>query len=141
MQKFENLVKYQAYFHDGTLFGVKRIDNTMEFLMSSAEMDPEDIQDNILLAKDDCLKGKLHVEDVVSVKISNEKIIENLFNTYDYGTILDFEVGVGVVEFGILWTNFPPKTRTSDFSVINIKAKKIWWENTPDFKDPFVNRG
>jgi len=79
------------------------------------------IEDTLLLAFHPQLSTISHVEDVVSVNISNEKVIENIFNTYDYGTILDFEVGVGVVEFGILWTNFPPKTRTSDFSVINMR--------------------
>jgi hypothetical protein len=137
MHELEKFAKYTAYFHDGILFDIKHYGNRIEILMSSAEMDPEDMKDDILLSKDDSIDGCLHIEDVIDVKISNHKDLEDLFKTYDHGIILDFDIENGKIELGILWSNFHPKPQTNDFSVIEIEAKKIWWENIPHLRDRF----
>ncbi len=130
-------MKYQAYFHDGALVDIKHVGNTVEILMSSAEMNPEDMRDNIQLAADDSIKWKLHIEGITSINIRNQESIEILYKTYDSGTILDFEIDNGIVELGILWSNYRPKPPTNDFSIIKIKGNKIWWENIPDLKEPY----
>ena len=132
MVEIDRFIKYASYFHDGTLINIKQVENSIEILMASAEMDPEDMLDNIPLANDDSIKGKLHLENVINTKISDNVQINDLFKLYDDGTILDFEFKDNLVELGILWTNFPPKPRTNDFSIIEIVAKKIWWENIPN---------
>lgn len=47
-----NIAKYDGYFHDGTLIDIKHIGNKITLLMSSAEMNPEDMKDNIPLSSD-----------------------------------------------------------------------------------------
>ena len=127
-------IKYIDYFHDGILIDIQQTKNSITLIMESAEIDPEDMNDNILLTQNNSLKGKLHLEKIISVKINNKIHVENLYKAYDHGTILDFEIEENTVELGITWTNFHPKTPTNDFSVIEIEADKIWWENLPDFK-------
>jgi len=138
MEEIDRFNKYTAYFHDGTLINIKQLKNSVEILMSSAEMDPEDMEDNIPLANDNSIKGKLHIENVINIKVSNNEQINNLLKIYDHGTILEFEFKDKMIELGILWENFRPKSPTNDFSTIEIVAEKIWWENIPDLHDKIV---
>jgi len=137
MEEIERFIKYTPYFHDGLLINIKQIENSIEILMYSAEMDPEDMLDNIPLANDNSIKGKLHLENVINIKVSNSVQINDLLKIYDNGTILDFEFNDNKVELGILWTNFRPKSPTNDFSIIEIVAEKIWWENIPNLDNSF----
>lgn len=140
MDNISKFIKYTGYFHDGTLIGIQKDADKIEVFMGSAEMDPEEMVDDFLLANDGglhVLKGKLHLEEVKNVAVSNLILIEDLFNIYDDGTILDFDIHDKKVDLGILWTNFSPKPSTNDYSLIEITAERIWWENIPDLPDPF----
>jgi hypothetical protein len=137
MEEIKRFIKYASYFHDGSLINIKQIENSIEILMSSAEMDPKDMLDNIPLANDNSIKGKLHLENVINIKVSDNVEINDLLRIYDDGTILDFELKDNMIELGILWTNFRPKSPTNDFSIIKIVAKKIWWENIPNLDNSF----
>ena len=62
-----DIKKYAGYFHDGGLIDIKHIADKIELFITSAEMDPEDLEDDIPLDNWDCLKGILHLENVKNV--------------------------------------------------------------------------
>jgi hypothetical protein len=128
-----NISKYVAFFHDGAIINIQHIKNTIEFSMASAEVDPEeDIIDDVILSKDASIQGKLHIEGVLAITINKKPFLGMLKNLYDRGKIFDFEITENSVELSIDWINFSPRLQINEFSVIQIKAKKIWWENIPD---------
>ena len=129
-----NISNYTAFFHDGSIMDIRHIGDKVEFFMASAEMDEEDIKDDIVLSKDDSIQGKLHVEGITSVVIDKQPFLGKITKKYDNGKIFDFEITNNSIELSINWINFPPKPEVNEFSVIKIEAKKIWWENIPDLE-------
>jgi hypothetical protein len=113
---------------------IRHIGDTIEFSMASAEIDEEDIKDDIDLSKDDSIQGKLHIEGVKSIIIDKRPFSGKIMKKYDNGRIFDFEITGHSVEFSVDWVNFPPKSPVNEFSVIKIEAEKIWWENIPDLE-------
>ena len=129
-----DISKYTAYFHDGSLFHVLHKGNKMELSMSSAEMDEEDVGKSIVLSRDNCIQGKLHLEGIKQIKI-NESLVENeLKLLYDNGKIFDFEVSKNSIKLDIIWIDYPPKPEIDEFSTIEIEAEKIWWETIPNLE-------
>ena len=102
--------------------------------MASAEMNKEDVNDAIVLSKDDSIQGILHIEEVRSIIIDKKPFIGTIKKEYDNGIIFDFEITENSIELSIDWVNFPPKPEVNEFSVIKIEAEKIWWENIPDLE-------
>lgn len=137
MQNEVNISKYAGYFHDGSLFNIKIIKNEIMFDMCSAEIDPLEIENEVALSKDHGIRGILHLRDIQNVHLTGECKLECLFDEFNLGTILDFEIMNNTVEFGVLWENHPPKAHTNEFTTIVIQAGLIWWENIPDLKHPF----
>lgn len=85
--------------------------DNIEFSMKSAEMDPEDLEDDIALSENDRIKGKLHVEGIKSVTISDKPFLGIGKKISDRGTIFDFEIKGNAVELQIDWVNYPPRLR------------------------------
>jgi hypothetical protein len=104
--------------------------------MSSAEVDFSEIEKGLTLSKDHRIRGILHLYNIHSIHLTCEYKLENLFDVFNLGTILDFEIMNKTIELGILWENYPPKVRTNEFTTIIIQADRIWWENIPDLKYP-----
>ncbi len=50
-----DISKYTGYFHDGVLYDIKQRNGKIELFMCSAEMSPEDLQDDIPLGQGDCM--------------------------------------------------------------------------------------
>ncbi len=132
-----NIQDYLAFFHDGSFFNIEQHENEIVISMQTADMDKDDLKDDIPLSKFNRLIGKLHLKEIKKIKISNNLSLTDIKKKYDYGTILDFEIVNKNIDLGILWKNYPPKHPTNDFTIIEIEAEKIWWENIPDMKDPF----
>ena|SRR5689334_12483140 len=131
-----NISKYSAFFHDGSLMDIKHVNNIIELSMSSAEVDEEeDIKGGIPLSKDNCIQGKLHVEGVKMLKISNKLIQGKFKKIYDNGSIINFQIIDPFVRLAIDWNNYPPNPPIDEFEIILIEAEKIWWENIPDLGD------
>jgi hypothetical protein len=130
-----NIKKYTSFFHDGSVLDIQHVNDKMILSMESAEMDKDDIKDDITLSKDDRIRGKLHIEKIKRIKLNKKLFLGTIKKTYDDGGIFDFEIKKNSVELSIDWVNFPPKTEVNDFSVIKIEAEKIWWENIPDLED------
>lgn len=100
--------------------------------MESAEIDEEDIKDNIVLSKNDRIRGKLHIEGIKRIKQNDHPYHEILTMRYKDAEIFHFEIYQNKVEFQIKWCSYPPTPYIEDFSTIEIEAEKIWWENMPD---------
>ncbi len=127
--------KYTPFFHDGSIIGIQHRGSAVELFMESAEVDPEEIRDVVLSARN-TIKGILHVSGVEKIQENNQDVLV-LEKKYDDGGIFDFELEKHRIEFSVDWVNFPPYPAVNEFSVIQIVAEKIWWENVPDLVDPY----
>jgi hypothetical protein len=74
--------KYTDFFHDGSINSIDHIGNEMLIYMESAEMDEEDVKDDIVLSEDDRIRGKLHVEGIKSIKINDEPFLGTIRKIY-----------------------------------------------------------
>lgn len=124
-----NLKNYTSFFHDGSINAINHVGNKIIISMESAEMDEEDIKDDVSLSKDDRIRGKLHIKGVKSIKENNQHYTDVLRMKYEDAEIFHFEVNQNKVELQIKWCSYPPKPYIDDFSTIEIEAEKIWWEN------------
>lgn len=129
--------KYADFFHDGSIVDIDHIGKTMIISMESAEICREDINVKDIVAKDDRIRGKLHIEKIKAIEVNSKPYLKPIKKMYDDGGIVNFELTKSSVMLSIDWVNFPPNPKISEFSVIKIEAEKIWWENTPDLLDSF----
>ncbi len=127
-----DISKYQDFFHDGTLLDFNHQGTSIEVSMISADIIPEHMLEDMPPLDDKNIKGKLYIEGVKKIEINGKAFDGFLKITHDDGEILDFEVYDRNVILGIEWMNYPPKPRDLDFSLINITAEKIRWENVLD---------
>lgn len=128
--------KYVDYFHDGEFIDVNYANNNINFILESAEIDPDEIGKEIKTSKNETILGRLHVEGVKKITVNKQEILDQLTKNFDYGKIFDLEIKENFVELAIDWVNFRPKPQVNEFSVIQIEAEKIWWENIPDLEVP-----
>lgn len=129
-----NINKYTDFFHDGSIIDIVQIDNEIVISMESAEVDEEDMKDDIFLVKDARIRGKLHIENVKSVRLNDKPSLEFIKKPYDEGGIVNLEITKKTVMLSIDWVNFPPNPKINEFWIIKIEAEKIWWENIPDIE-------
>jgi hypothetical protein len=132
-----SIQRYIDEFHDGSLIDIQHTNQVCILSLESAEMDPHDMKDGIVLSERNTIKGKLHLENIQSIRIKDMPFKGQLKLKYDYGTIFDFEIRDQEVELQISWRNAPGKPCVNDFDTIKICADHIWWENIPDLFDPF----
>ena len=129
-----NIANYTSYFHDGTLYNIVKVNNEISFQMSSAEVELCKVGNDFTLSEDRRIQGILHLFNVRNIHLTGKSKIEDLFQVFNLGTILDFEIINNTVELGVLWENCPPKVRTNEFTTIVIGAEFVKWENIPDLK-------
>ncbi len=132
-----NISKYAGYFHDGGLIDIKHTNDTIELYLASAEVDPEDIEDNIPLGKYDRIKGILHLEKIKNIIVNDKVFTDTLKMESHSGDIFRFKIRDNTVNLQINWIEFNPKPSSSGFSTSEIEADKIYWENKPDLVDPY----
>lgn len=126
-----DISKNTAAFHDGSIIAINHSKDHAIVLMESAEMDEEDVKDDVMLSRDNRIRGKLHIEGIRNIQINNKPFLNKIKKEYDDGGIFSFEIAKNFVKLSIDWVNFPPKPQVNEFSVLKIEAEKIWWENTP----------
>ena len=129
-----NITHYTSYFHDGTLLQIDHRDSCIVFTLESAEIDPMEIGNISILSQSNTLFGKLHLNEVKSVKADPQPCTGVLRKTHDSGEILDLEVHPGKIFLLIAWADYPPKPETNDVSSIDVEAEAIYWENMPSAK-------
>jgi hypothetical protein len=128
-----DLKKYTSFFHDGSIVAIYHVRKKITLTMESAEMDAEDIKDDIILSKDDRIRGRLHIEGVKIVKENGQIYSDFLKMKCKDAEIFHFEIGRNKVEIQIKWFSYPSNPCIENFSIIEIDAEKIYWENIPDF--------
>ena len=127
--------RYAGFFHDGSIIDIQHCGNQMIISMESAEVDEDDINDVSILAKDDRIRGKLHLEEIKAININTENFLQTLKKIGDEGDIFNFEVNENFIILDIEWINFPPNPKINEFSTLKIEAENIWWENIPHLED------
>lgn len=108
----------------------------MKISMESAEMAKEDLKDDIVLSKDNRIRGILHLEGITNIKENGYPVFDVWKMKYEDAEIFHFQLSQQKVEFQIKWSCYPPNTCMEDFSTIEIEVGKIWWENIPNLKSP-----
>jgi len=132
-----DISKYSPFFHDGSIIDIKRFGKNIEISMQSAEMHAEDFQNPIILSRYHRIKGKLHIEGLISIKDDKKNINNDFRMLYDGAGILHLELFIHKLQLDLEWKNYPPHPDITAYSFYEIEAEKIWWENIPDLKDPF----
>ena len=133
----DNVMIDQYDFHDGCLIDIQSGIDWIVFSLESAEISEDELVEDISLSDQATIRGKLHLNGIESIKINNTTI-DVLRKEYDYGEIFDFEIDDDIVLFVITWINCYPKPHfESDLFKIEVRAKKIYWENIPNLVNPF----
>ncbi len=127
----------QYDFHDGCLIDIQSGIDSIVFLVESAEISQDELVEDILLSDEATIRGKLHLNEIEFIKINNA-VVKDIKKEYDYGEIVNFNITGNLVLFVVIWINKNPKQHfESDLFKIEVKAKKIYWENIPSLINPF----
>jgi hypothetical protein len=88
---------------------IKYIENEIVLSMKSAETDEEEIKDyiapsksDIILSKDDRIRGKLHIAEVKNIKINDKTFLGILKKIYEDAGIFNFEITKNTVKSSIV---------------------------------------
>lgn len=125
----KSLIKNQSLFHDGCLEKICYNGKTVEIVIISAEIFPEDLNEDIKISFDNRIKGILHLEDIKNITINDIVLHTVLRKTHEDAEILKLEIQKNCVVIMVEWSNFPSVGDDNVFSKINIEAEKIWWED------------
>lgn len=125
-----NINNYVDYFHDGVLCAIDYINNNIIIALTSCELFPEDLVDDAATSDDYSLHGKFHIEGVKEIIFEEKTLTEKLKMKHICGSIFDLKLSPQTIELQIVWDT--PDLYTPDFSVIQIQAQNIWWENLPN---------
>lgn len=130
-----NISIYQDFFHDGSIMNVEHVGSNLILTIGSAQVDTEDIKDDIILSSNSRIKGKLHIDRIETIIIDNQSFLGKMKQQHDHGDILELIIKKNFLDLAVEWIDFPPKPEKQVFSVIQVKAEKIYWENIPDLPD------
>jgi hypothetical protein len=130
--KFKNISNYTSYFHDGSIMEIDHYKNNLIISMESAEINKEDIEQGLKISKNNRIAGKLHVEGIKKIKENENQLLSKLTMKYEDAEILHLEITGKNLKLEIFWNTIPPKPTILDFSLIEVEAEKVWWENIPD---------
>ena len=106
--------KYSSFFHDGEILDIKHAENNVEILMRSAEIDPDEMKDNIRLSPGNFIKGKLHIQGIKKIKINDKPFYGIITKTYNDNDLLHLKILKNTVFIEVGWRGSLPNQ--SDFS-------------------------
>ena len=69
--------KYIAYFHDGTLADIACLPNEIVLCLSSAEVEPCEVEETLVLSGDHRICGLLHLSGVTNISVSSHLPLED----------------------------------------------------------------
>ena len=130
-EKKLDITKYTGFFHDGSVLDIDNKNGDVFFLLESSQIDPEMINNRVILSETNTLRGKLCLKNVKTIKVGHKPFEGVLHKIYDDGEILDLEISPGKVFLLVEWVNFPPKSRLTSVDQIEIEAEDVYWENLP----------
>ncbi|MGL4348505.1 MAG: hypothetical protein ACRCSV_03510 [Chlamydiales bacterium] len=67
---------------------IEHVGSNLILTVGSAEIDKEDIKDNIILSSNNRIKGKLHLNRIQTIIIDNQSFLGKMKQEHDYGDIL-----------------------------------------------------
>jgi hypothetical protein len=137
MVEIMDIADYGAFFHDGSLINIQHTNNKIELSMESTEISEEELKDEVVLSEHNTLKGKLHLEGVKSILNKDQPFWGVLSMLYDSAEIIHLDILSNRIKLSLEWENFPPHPKVLAYSLLEIEADKIWWENIPNLYDPF----
>lgn len=133
-----NIGFYASYFHDGSIIDIQYKGAELLISIESAELLPEDLGEDIALSDHSRLKGILHLQGIQSIYVDEQPFKGKLFrHATKSSRILDFSINGTKVHFFIEWSSIPVNSLYDEFTDIVVEADEIYWENKPDFYDPF----
>jgi hypothetical protein len=125
-------------FHDGYLIDLKHNKDSLEISMESAQIDLDDLRDNIQLSKHRTLKGKLHIKHIKEFKINDDLFFGEFKKPRNDGEIFEFGIKNNRVKLTINWLDHPPQSfDTNMWCTYEILAEEIYWENIPNLHNPY----
>ncbi|MBM3198864.1 MAG: hypothetical protein FJZ58_06390 [Chlamydiae bacterium] len=127
-----NIEKYTSLFHDGTIYSIDSTEDQVVISMESAEVDEEDIENDIVLSSNERIRGKLHLEQVSKIFDEQKGDIGDWRMFGDYADIFRFQIKGNNILFSIIWLFHKYDPAKEVFSTVEITSKKIWWENLPE---------
>jgi len=137
MNSLVNISRYSGYFHDGDLYDVRQRQGGIDFYLGSVIVCPDDIESDVVLSKNGTIQGVLHLEGVQKNVNGSESFLRGLLSRFPGAEVLDFEVDNCKMKLGVLWKRFPYDPSNSDYTVTEIQAQNIWWENIPNLEDRY----
>ena len=130
-----DITRYTSYFHDGEILAITHINNNIEMVLKSAEVDATIVND-VALSMDNRIKGKLHIIGVNLIMNNGVKFNEKMKLLFRDNDLLHLKINENIVFCEIGWRG--TNLGEIDFSDLEIHATSIWWENIPDLYDPFT---
>lgn len=131
---------YFAYFHDCSIINVSQVRDNIIIAMESAQIPPEDMNDNNMLSNYSTLKGNLIITGISQIYEGGDKVDE-MVASYDGGSILDMEKSANQLLLGVIWRNYTTlpidKTEVCSYA---IEGTDIYWQNIPNYPDKFAQR-
>ena len=125
--KMIDIRKYTDFFHDGTLSKIFQNERNIILWIKSAQIDEEeDLKEYIPLSEDHRIKGELHIENILDLKILGENVLNIIEKPLAFASILDFEIENNHLFLSVLWNYLNP--RRHEYLEYNIEAEKIWWK-------------
>jgi hypothetical protein len=95
----DDIGKYTAFFHDGSIISINHVGNNMIISMASAEIDA--MKDNITLSKDSSIQGKLHIEGIKKIKEGSKLNKNTIKMKYEDAEIFHLKINKNQVEVQI----------------------------------------
>ena len=123
-----DISSYTSFFHDGEVINIDHQKNNIVFFIRSAEIDSSIVKD-IILSKDNVIKGKLHLEGVKLILENGVRFNGTVKMKLSDNDLLHLKIKSNVLFCEIGWRGSVPFQ--NDFSALEIHAQKIWWENIP----------
>lgn len=121
-----DIARYTSYFHDGEILKITHINNDIEMVLKSAEVDANVIK-NIGLSVDNRIIGKLHIIGVSLILNNGVEFNGKIKLMFPDNDLLHLKINKNVVFCEIGWRG--PGLGEIDFSDLEIHATSIWWEN------------
>ena len=124
-----DIARYTSYFHDGEILKITHINNDIEIVLKSAEVDPSIIK-NVSLSVDNRIIIKLHITGVKLILNNGVGFNEKIKLIFPENDLLHLKISKNVVFCEIGWRG--TGLGEVDFSDLEIHATSIWWENISD---------
>ncbi|MDP1834320.1 MAG: hypothetical protein Q8K75_00175 [Chlamydiales bacterium] len=135
MEKEIEIAAYAGYFHDGRLNDLIRENGDLILVIESAQIDPNEITQNVPLSNRSTLRGKLILEKLKRAHIEGDAAC-GLAKIGLYGNIIDLSIAQTSVELALAWKYCGDK-RLEYFVNLLLEAENVYWKYDANILDPY----